>query len=85
MGTSREQGLLVGIQQCLEGFHRGCVDYLSWQFVPKWDSPNSKSVLATAILTSLLVEQPVHCKGRTQVVFGQKFIPFRRTPDSGPF
>ncbi len=27
-GNSREQGLLVGVQECLEGFHRGCVDYL---------------------------------------------------------
>ncbi len=34
-GHFREQGLLVGIQECLERFHRGCVDYLSRQFVPK--------------------------------------------------
>ncbi len=27
-----EQGLPVGIQECLERFHRGCVDYLSLQF-----------------------------------------------------
>ncbi len=33
-GYLGEQGLPVGIQECLEGFHRGCVDYLSWQFVP---------------------------------------------------
>ncbi len=24
------QGLPVGIQECLERFHRRCVDYLSW-------------------------------------------------------
>ncbi len=28
-----EQGLPAGIQECLERFHRGCVDYLSQQFV----------------------------------------------------
>ncbi len=43
-----EQGLPVGVQECIEGFHRGCVDYPSRQFVPKWDSPNGKSLLATA-------------------------------------
>ncbi len=32
-----EQGLPAGIQECLERFHRRCVDYLSRQFVPKWD------------------------------------------------
>ncbi len=34
-GYFGEQGLSVGIQKCLEKFHRGCVDYLSWQFVTK--------------------------------------------------
>ncbi len=36
-----EQGP-VGIQECLERFHRGCVDYLSRQFVLKWDSSNGE-------------------------------------------
>ncbi len=36
------------VQECFEGFHRGCVDYLSRQFVLKWDSPNAESELATA-------------------------------------
>ncbi len=40
----------------LEGFHRGCVNYLSEQFVPKWDSRNGGSVLPTAGTTTLLVE-----------------------------
>ncbi len=52
----REQGLLVGVQECLDGFHQRCVDYLSRQFVPKWDSPNTESVLAAADTTSLLME-----------------------------
>ncbi len=34
-GYSGEKRLPVGIQECLERFHRGCVDYLSWQFVPE--------------------------------------------------
>ncbi len=34
-GYFGEQGLPAGIQECLERFHRGCVDYLSRQFVPK--------------------------------------------------
>ncbi len=51
-----ERALPVGIQGCLEGFHRGCVDYLSRQFVPEWDSPNGETVLATADKTSLFVE-----------------------------
>ncbi len=37
-----EQGLPAGIQECLERFHRRCVDYLSRQFVPKWDCPNGE-------------------------------------------
>ncbi len=55
-GYFGEQGLPAGIQECLERFHRGCVDYLSWQFVPKWDSPNGEGELATACTASLLVE-----------------------------
>ncbi len=51
-----EPGLPVGIQKCLERFHRGCVDYLSRQCVPKWDRPNGENELATAGATSLLVE-----------------------------
>ncbi len=39
-GHFGEQRLPVGIQECLERFHRGYIDYLSWQFVPKWDRPN---------------------------------------------
>ncbi len=46
----------AGIQECLERFHRGCVDYLSWQLVPKWDNPNCEDNLATARTASLLVE-----------------------------
>ncbi len=41
-GYFGEQGLPVGIQECPESFHLGCVDYLSRQFVPKWDSPNGE-------------------------------------------
>ncbi len=48
--------LPVDIQECLERFHRECVDYLSRQFVPKWDSPNCEGELATARTASLLVE-----------------------------
>ncbi len=51
-----EQGLPAGIQECLERFHRRCVDYLSRQFVLTWDSPNSEGELATARTASLLVE-----------------------------
>ncbi len=47
-GHFGEQGLPAGIQDCLERFHRGCVDYLSWQFVPKRESPNGEGELATA-------------------------------------
>ncbi len=50
------RGLPVGIQECLEIFYRGCVGYLGWQFVPKWDSPNGESKLSTARTASLLVE-----------------------------
>ncbi len=51
-----EQGLPVGIQECLERFHRGCVHYLGRQFVPKWDSPNGEGELVTTRTTSLLME-----------------------------
>ncbi len=54
-GYFGEQRLPVGIQECPERFHR-CVDYLSWQFVPEWDSPNGEGELATARTASLLVE-----------------------------
>ncbi len=55
-GHFGEQGLPVGIQECLERFHRGCVDYLSRQFVPEWDNPNCEGELVTLRTTSLLVE-----------------------------
>ncbi len=55
-GYFGEQGLPVGIQECLERFHRRCVDYLRRQFVPKWDSPNGEGELAMACTASLLVE-----------------------------
>ncbi len=55
-GYFGEQGLPVGIQECLERFHRGCVAYLSRQFVPKWDNPNGEGELATMCTTFLLVE-----------------------------
>ncbi len=55
-GYFGEQELPVVIQDCLESFHRECVDYLSRQFVPKWDSPNGEGGLATARTASLLVE-----------------------------
>ncbi len=55
-GHFGEQGLPAGIQECLERFHRRCVDYLSRQFVPKWDSPNGEGELAAARTASLLVE-----------------------------
>ncbi len=51
-----KQGLPVGIQEYLERFLRRCVDYLSQQFVPNWDSPNGEGELATARTASLLVE-----------------------------
>ncbi len=45
-----------GEQECVERTHRGCVDYLSRQFVPIRDSPNGEGELATASTASLLVE-----------------------------
>ncbi len=55
-GYFGEQGLPTGIQECLRRLHRRCADYLSRQFVPKWDSPNGEGELATARAASLLVE-----------------------------
>ncbi len=55
-GYFGEQGLPVGIQECLEGFHRGYIDYLNRQFVPQWDSPNVEGEMATAHTASLVVE-----------------------------
>ncbi len=55
-GHFSEQGLPMGVQDCLKGFHQGYVDHLSKKFVPKWDSPTAESVLATAGTTSMLVE-----------------------------
>ncbi len=55
-GYFGEQGLPVGAQEYLGRFHRGCVDYLSRQFVPKSECPNGEGELATAHATSLLVE-----------------------------
>ncbi len=55
-GYFGEQGLQVGIQDCLERFHGGCVDYLSRPFAPEWDSPNGEGDFATARTASLLVE-----------------------------
>ncbi len=52
-GYLREQGVPVGNQECIEGFHRGCIDYLGRQFVPKWDSPNGEDELVTARTVSL--------------------------------
>ncbi len=55
-GYFGEQRLPVGIEECLERFQRGGVDYLSRQFVPKWDRPNCEGELATACRASLLVK-----------------------------
>ncbi len=55
-GYFGEQRLPVGIQECLERFHRGCMDYLSRQYVSGWDSPNGEGELATVHTASLLVE-----------------------------
>ncbi len=55
-GYFGEQGLPAGIQECLESFHQRCADYLSQQFVLKWDSPNGEDELATVRTASLLVE-----------------------------
>ncbi len=55
-GYFGEQRLPVGIQECVERFHRRYVDYFSRQFAPEWDSPNGEGELATACTASLLVE-----------------------------
>ncbi len=55
-GYFGEQGLPKGIHQYLDRFHRGCVDYLSRRFVPKWDSPNCEGELATARTALLFAE-----------------------------
>ncbi len=61
------QGLPVGAQKCLERFHRGCNDYLSLQFIQKWDSTNNEIVMMTIGKISLLVEPrgavAWHCAG----------------------
>ncbi len=44
-----EQGLPVGVHECLEGFQRWCVDCF---FVPVWGSLNGESVLAMVGTTS---------------------------------
>ncbi len=53
-GYFGEQELPVGIQECVERFHRGY--YFSRQFAPEWDSPNGDSELVTVHTASLLVE-----------------------------
>ncbi len=55
-GYFGEQELPPVIQECLERFHRRCVDYTNWQFNPKWDSPNGEGEFAAARTASLLVE-----------------------------
>ncbi len=52
----QEQGLPIGVQECLEGFHQRCADHLSRYFIPKWANPNAESILPMAGTTSLLVE-----------------------------
>ncbi len=51
-----EQELPIGVQEGLEEFYRRCIDYLSRNFVPQWDSPNAESALATTGATYVLVE-----------------------------
>ncbi len=48
-GYFGEQAMPVDIQEYLERFPRGCVDYLSWQFISKWDSPNCEGVYSIAV------------------------------------
>ncbi len=55
-GYFKEQGLPIGVQECLEGFHQRCADHLSRFFIPKWASLNAESILAMAVTTSLLVK-----------------------------
>ncbi len=47
-GYFGEQGPPVGVQECLEGFHLECAEYLSRQFVPKWNNPNGTFYSASA-------------------------------------
>ncbi len=54
-GYFGEQGLPAGIQECLERFHRRCVEYLSRQFVPNWDSSNCEGGSAAPRTASQLV------------------------------
>ncbi len=56
MWVLQEQGLPAGVQKCLEGFHRRCVDNLSRQFVLESDILDAESVLGTAGTTFLKVE-----------------------------
>ncbi len=51
-GYFGEQGLPVGIQECLERFHRGCLGYLSRQFVPNCEG--ELAAARTALLLLLL-------------------------------
>ncbi len=55
-GKFGSKGLPVGIQECLKRFYGGCVDYLSRQFLPKWDSPNGEGELSTVRTTILLIK-----------------------------
>ncbi len=48
----------------IEGLRRGCVDYLSRQFVPKWDSPNIESELATSFTATFTAK--VNSKGKSR-------------------
>ncbi len=48
MGASGNRDCQWASPECLERFHRGCVDYLSRQFVPKWDSLNGERELVTS-------------------------------------
>ncbi len=50
------QGLSVGMQECLERFHRRCADYLNRQVISKSDSPNCEREFATTGTKSRMVE-----------------------------
>ncbi len=54
MGTSGNMDCQWACRSVLAEFHRGCIDYFSRQCVPKWDSPNAESVLATSLLVKLI-------------------------------
>ncbi len=47
-----KQGQSVGVQKCLDGFRRRCINYLGWQFAPKLDSTIPESVLTAANVIS---------------------------------